>query len=412
MRIGQLSQTYCVPQTSLYYYIKLGLLIPAYKEGYYDFDAQCEEDLQSILRYKELRLSLREIAKILAYQRLSHSRKTHYEQAIDTVMSNHYYALKEEISQIQQAMHKIELERGALIKNPFLPETVKSGVPVNMLTLLACPDCGGQLEMENISMTRDVIYAGLLYCNCGYTARIRSGVLLSNCHMAESESITMHYEHLPGSVHYMNSVHSMYTWMFQALQESSLKNPVIWEPQINHAFFLGRFLSRLNPEARYIISGPNPYTLYAYKEWIEASRPQLNILYIAHGAGRLPLKAQGVDILLDSFFWNTDLLQSGQDIFTENESLLQPKGEIIGVNLLTAPSHQMPLPWQGIWPEKGLNTCTHAKFSQTLESRNWVLQDKKELNAIFLDDDFYTKENGESAINGFALYAYWAKRQK
>ncbi|MEG1661727.1 MAG: MerR family transcriptional regulator, partial [Clostridiales bacterium] len=120
MRIGQLAKKYQIAHSSIYYYMKLGLLIPMAEDKFYEFDDQCQKDLETIIKFKEMNFSLEEISAILSLQRLSPLADPEYVDSINRLLGKKFYELHHEIKVLEQVIQQISAERARLITDARL----------------------------------------------------------------------------------------------------------------------------------------------------------------------------------------------------------------------------------------------------------------------------------------------------
>ena len=71
MKIGQAAKKFSVPVTSIYYYIKHGLLVPPVNRGQYIFDEKTLGDLEWLLELKKMEFPLEVIHRLLSLRRIS-----------------------------------------------------------------------------------------------------------------------------------------------------------------------------------------------------------------------------------------------------------------------------------------------------------------------------------------------------
>lgn len=71
MKIGQAAKKFAVPVTSIYYYIKHGLLVPPVSRGQYVFDEKTLSDLEWLLTLKQMEFPLEVIHRVLSLRRIS-----------------------------------------------------------------------------------------------------------------------------------------------------------------------------------------------------------------------------------------------------------------------------------------------------------------------------------------------------
>ncbi|MEG1661725.1 MAG: MerR family transcriptional regulator [Clostridiales bacterium] len=179
MRIGDFAAKYKQPLNSIYYYIKIGLLVPAKKATQYDFDEMCEQDLQMIIIFKQWDFSLKEIHAVLSLYRYSNLMHPDDIKGVTDFMDHKCRLLLEEKERLEQIIGQISQARQNIQNSFDLNPPRCSGVPLCMLELLVCPHCGQELRIEDAMMNPRYIFNSKLNCSCGYQAQIKNGILLT-----------------------------------------------------------------------------------------------------------------------------------------------------------------------------------------------------------------------------------------
>lgn len=175
MKIGQVVRQFGIPVNSLYFYINNGLLVPPKHNNQYVFDDRTIEDIRWIQELKEMEFPLKTIHRLLSLRRISNLCAREDREELRQIFLDHDRTLlqrEKDLSRARQALGRrlAELERSAAGR----PHT---GVPVDMLRLLCCPDCGGELLLEDVNMSQKYVFQAHLRCPCGYQADIRDGIL-------------------------------------------------------------------------------------------------------------------------------------------------------------------------------------------------------------------------------------------
>ena len=177
MKIGQAAKKFAVPVTSIYYYIKHGLLVPPVSRGQYVFDEKTLSDLEWLLTLKQMEFPLEVIHRILSLRRISGLMPQEDRDELRKMYAEQDRALEEKIETLTHAQQLLRSSVSLLGAGDC--EIVDTGVPLKMLRLLACPVCGGELRAQNASMDSRYIFEAEMNCRCGYSARIQNGILLT-----------------------------------------------------------------------------------------------------------------------------------------------------------------------------------------------------------------------------------------
>lgn len=332
MRIGDLAKKYHIPVNTLYYYIKIGLLVPNKKGKQYDFDQNCEKDLQLILQYSKWDFTLKDIHTILSLYRYSNLLHPDDVQAVSQLMSKKCQMLEQERQRLKEIIGQIEQAQADIVNSLQPPPKQKIGLPLGMLALLQCPFCKQELHMENTMMNPHYIFQGDLCCDCGYEATIQNGVLitpfLNTSPYDKPDLERKQYTQIPPDM--VSLYQRSYNWMNKQMAAIKLEGKVVMESHINAYFFLQMYLHLLSPKGKYIIVDKFPEMLYMYKNLIDSQLSNLDVLYIADSSSNLPLREECVDVYVDFFAFNEHKFYATTALMDEYRRFFAPESEIVG----------------------------------------------------------------------------------
>ena len=331
MRIGEVSKLYDISVDNLYYYINYGLLVPKKPKGQYNFDRQTLEDLELILELKDMKFSLKEIHEVLSLYRISSLAAVKDVEDLKTLYSKKMNQMEEEMRGIEKNIEKIQTKIIQL--DDMLPkEKANSGLPLSMLDILCCPVCGKSFSLENVSMNSRYIFEGRLSCDCGYTASVENGILLTpnkNTDVYDTPDLERKmYKDLPPSL--ISLFQHSYNWMIDKLSQMDLAGKVVMETYINAWFFIHNPQQYLDPIGKYIIVDKYPEMLSMYKKLMEQQGFGLDILFIADSSTRLPLKPGSVDVNIDYFAVNEHNFYHETFLFDELEPYMKDDAKMLG----------------------------------------------------------------------------------
>lgn len=331
LRIGEVSKSYGISVDNLYYYINYGLLVPKKPKSQYNFDKQTLKDLELILELKDMRFSLKEIHRVLSLYRISSLAATGDVEDLKALYERKLRELRQEIASTEKNISKLESKITEL--SALLPEENSHiGLPLRMLDLLQCPVCGGTFSMEGVSMNSRYIFDGRLACQCGYSASVKDGVLLTpnkNTDVYDTPDLERKmYKDLPPSL--ISLFQHSYNWMVDKLSHMNLRDKVVMETYINAWFFMHNHLQYLDPRGKYIVVDKYPEMLSMYKALIEQQGYALDILFIADSSTRLPIKAACVDVNIDYFAVNEHNFYHDTFLYDELAPYFKDDAKLLG----------------------------------------------------------------------------------
>ncbi|MBS5334625.1 MAG: MerR family transcriptional regulator [Anaerovoracaceae bacterium] len=331
MRIGEVSKRYDISVDNIYYYINYGLLVPQKPKGQYNFDRQTLNDLEMIIKLKEMRFSLKEIHKILSLYRISSLAAKKDIEDLKKLYREKILSLEKEMSETEKNIENFKKMISEL-GNIYTAENTATGLPLSMLDLLCCPVCGKKFAMENVRMNTQYIFDGKFTCECGYAASVENGILLTpnkNKDVYDTPDIDRKmYKDLPPSL--ISLFQHSYNWMIEKLKHMDLNGKVVIETYINAWFFMHNHQQYLDPNGKYIVVDKYPEMLLMYKKLMEQQGFGLDILFIADSSTNLPLKKGCIDLNIDYFAVNEHNFYHDTFLYDEIAPYMKETSQMLG----------------------------------------------------------------------------------
>lgn len=307
MKIGELAQLCGVPQATIRYYVRTGMLLPNDSGAQYNFSQREYHDLQLILKMKQQHFNLKEIQNYLVLTRHSNFIEPDTISECLKLWETKRVEICKQISQLQQSIQDIDQEIAELRSRTLKPGQ-QTGVPLPALSLLVCPHCGKPLMVNNASIPGEYVYSGTLCCSnpdCpqGYQAVIDKGIIKTgNTYTAPYDSPDLKrglYRNMVAD--FSSALQKCADYVSDKLVSYDLHGKVLLEANVNGYFFLYRYLEILPEDCICIVIDKYPETLEMYKSLIEQMGLKLNILYIADAGERFPLRDSCVDLYISYF---------------------------------------------------------------------------------------------------------------
>ncbi len=183
MRIGEFSKKHSVTKDTIRHYINLELIIPKKNGSHFFFDNKCSDDLIEVIQLKNLGFSLKEIQKLLIFNRLSGINKTEEDKCyILDILNDKYKELVDRLDHLKISVTKLE---DYIIKNNSnhtddYPKIHKLGLPLQSLDILSCPVCGESLNFSDGLIENNLIMKSRIFCKkCSFTCFIEDGILIN-----------------------------------------------------------------------------------------------------------------------------------------------------------------------------------------------------------------------------------------
>ena len=132
--------------------------------------------MELIIKLKSLHFSLNDIHKILSLSRVSNLNDRGDIEDYLKFFLEQKDRLMQERADLDKAISGIKNEIDS-IKNSIENHSLKTGVPLSMLGKIYCPHCQKQLNLKDAYIENQYVLSGEFLCDCGYTAKIRDGIL-------------------------------------------------------------------------------------------------------------------------------------------------------------------------------------------------------------------------------------------
>lgn len=301
MKIGELAQLCGVPQATIRYYVRTGMLVPDDSGSQYNFTEREYQNLQLILKMKRQKFNLKEIQDYLVLTRHSNFIEPDTIAACLQMLDAKRQELSQEIGELQQSVQEIDQEILDL-SSRAVQSADKTGVPLVALNLLACPHCGMRLKVDNASIQDGGIWSGTLYCangECpkGYHAAIEHGIvktgnLYTGDHDWPDLKRGLYRNMVP---EFSTGMQKCYDYLSEELKKADLHGKVVLESNINGHFFFYQYLHLLPEDCVLVVTDKFPEILEMYRDLIEQLGVKQDILYIADNSVNFPLKRECVD---------------------------------------------------------------------------------------------------------------------
>jgi len=320
VKIGSFAKKYGLKKSSIRYYTDKKLLTPKMDGNFFDYDVNCEKDIEAI----------EDIFNIISYKRFSNPLVGAELDIILTILNSKKIEIENEIKKLETNSDRIDLHREKLLQNTSEDCSV---YPLECIDLLECPNCHKQLKLSNCEVTAKGILNGMASCPCcSYILSIENGIL--NC--------SKDYLSRPNRKEVSNHNHqwqSIYEALYQ-VERKLKKSKSFWEDGKIYLFngadteiITMSLLDQVHQDKIYIFSEKSYEVLQYIKSKIEIKKIQGKFAFICHNDS-IPLK-KCVDKVIDILGINMNALYPSQtccNLKTIHSSLL-PNCEYTGVYL-------------------------------------------------------------------------------
>jgi len=345
MKIGPFARRNQTSIDTVRHYISLGLLMPEKINTQYVFDEECTRDFEEVLQLKAIGFSLSEIQQLILYRRIGRLTEYHRRLTYRSFFKRKMALIESEIQKLKamgiklsEVLDKMEAGDRAAIKDP-------EGLPLDALELFACPDCHGSLEIAQGRIEGGMLTDGTLACSCGYKLHLVDGIVMTpdlkhTYEAVKSTDLDRTSEEYIDA--YINTTHMAYLkrlyagleWSRRWISKIPLEGATVLELGSGYGYFLRHTLDRFPRSATYIAVDHDPVKILWLKKTIESSRPDCRVIFLCADFLNLPLKAGGVDLLLDISGSSNYALEHPEFLLHETDPLLKDGAHLMGHYIL------------------------------------------------------------------------------
>lgn len=304
MKIGEFAKEHGISIDTVRFYVNEGLLIPM-KDGYhYQFDRQCDADLEQIILLKNAGFSLREIKVIILSQKMSAHVPEEHREKCEEIFLRKQREIDENIKALRQAQLFIEDQLKGLLQEPAEPSGF--GIDLNILPFLACPHCETRLLLQSTMIEQGKIINGAFTCpSCQYRLEIRDGILVAEL-PEEVERNYPSFDHFitQAEPNLMVSILQNVKWMIRQREQAPCQ--VTLEIGSGFGFYLREVCNLLPDDVLYIAVDYDINRHLFLKKALQNCGCTKKIVLLCCDIHEIPLMPRVVDQVID-FGMATDL---------------------------------------------------------------------------------------------------------
>lgn len=305
MKMGDFCKNFDINSDTVRYYIDEGLLAPRKRNNRYEFTDNDLRDMESINKYKDLNFSIKQIAQIMSYSRISIDEKSIYASFIMGFYKKKETELLEEKKHIENALELLQNDIKELNSISKMKKE-KVGIPFDFFQYLECPKCGKNLLLNDAEVKNSCIFEGKLNCECGYEANIIDGIIYTPSSVKRFEE---DFDYVNFKKNYVGKIESKFTskiytigrQLFDEIKKEDRNDKVILEFGVGFGTFFSHAKNEFLESKFYILNDIDSDIIKATKSYFENTGENPRIIYICSDIRNIPIKKHSVDYFINFF---------------------------------------------------------------------------------------------------------------
>ncbi|CAM3827688.1 methyltransferase domain-containing protein [Mesobacillus zeae] len=333
MRIGKFGESNRLSIDTIRHYMDIGLIVPEKRGGQYFFDERCQGDLDLILEFKGMGLSLLEIKTILLYRNLAQYTPYEEDAFFQALFTDKYNKLNQDIKELTDTRDRLKRKLDELSKK--IPATSTFlGIDLSVLSILRCRKCGEKLDLQDGRITKNQVVEGNLGCPCGEEYVIDSGILIVGepdepAQTPQLQPFFAKYFQMTDPIYLENLYHGLH-WAKRKMISVELQGKVLLELGSGYGFFLRNVYQELPEDSVYIAVDRDLDLLRFLKGILERTGLKRRILFICSDFLDIPVGPHSVDMLIDHAGSSNYGFEHKEFLLKEVDDLIKKEGYLLG----------------------------------------------------------------------------------
>src|SRR6056297_1830673 len=369
MRIGEFSKKFNVSKETVRYYTDRELLIPVKIGNSNIYDQNCVEDMKNILLLKNMDFSIEEISRYFSFFRLSTKHSIPMKEDLLSLFEEKYSDIERKTQELMTAKKEIhkKIEEIKAFGEAETDSDEQPGLPIELLSILVCPECGKQLHVDNGEISFNCLISGILKCKCGYKAEIIDGIVVFEGAEYEElfdrkfegakykkffdkkEDLINHEEMLPSS--YINALTAATNWLGDKMANEINERCIILDHMTHSGILSNRIIDALlekNTHFLYIALDPRFLLIKNFKRILTMNKKNPRAIFLCGDYEKMPLAKESADFIYSCFGTQTYGIFKNNSPVPIIQKYLKPSGKWFELFFCTHDRHMIEDAFQEI----------------------------------------------------------------
>src|SRR6056297_844997 len=348
MRIGEFSKQFNVSKETVRYYTDRELLTPVKIGNSNIYDQNCVEDMKNILLLKDMDFTIEEISRYFAFFRLSTKHTILMKKDLLSLFKEKQTDIERKIKDLMTAKKEIQkkIEEINNFEEIDVDADEQPGFPLDLLSILVCPECGKQLHVENGEISFNCLISGIMKCKCGYKAEIIDGIVVFEGaeyeelfdrkfegakykkYFEKKEDLISHEQMLPSS--YINSLTAATNWLGVKMAKEIKDGSIILDHMTHSGILSNRIINALleqNTGFVYIGLDPRFLLIKNFKRILKLNKKTPRAVFMCGDYKKMPLAKESADFIYSCFGTQTYGIFKKRSPVNTIQSYLKPSGK-------------------------------------------------------------------------------------
>lgn len=411
MKIGEFAKKHGVKISTVRYYIDNAMITPRRENNQYILDETCDRQMEKILRLKNYRFKLSDIEKICFYENATNLKDREVLKHLIRIFRDKEAKIKDDISELQSISGLLESEidryREKLRNAEAAAESI---VPIEALGIMCCPYCGKSLHISGAEIRDNGIYDAQISCRCGFSAPVRSGMIVlpdaqneSPFRLFDNENLVLSSE-TDFSASYLLLLDKGHIDMYQNIDRIKEDVRYVLCGPLSFSFIL-KNISMFSEDTVIFINDISMEKIKKHMTYFSDLKQK--VVYIAGDIRTVPLKKDSIDLYIDDFSIVNYIVPYNYNIAEKAAEFVRSGGYMAGLLVDYSKAPQTLAAFREDHPEFIPGLLSTGRIKSVLSDAGFDISYIENLGSSKTGEKNFARHSGNETIS---LLSYMAKK--